>query len=291
MKGISSLIAASVLLGIIPSVNKLVLTSDMSPESTVFFTYLTMSAVTFLIIKLKHIRLAVNIHQLISLAMMGLFGLGITGYLLNIAYGLVPVGIVTMIHFLYPTVVSAIMAIFFRQKFSAYKWIACVLSLVGLGAISNIGGNINLTGVLIAVVSSFTYSFYMIANEKFDCNLSLTVKLFYTSLTSSVLFGIITAVSHTFTIPTNAETALLLFGGVGLGSLVAFYLVTLGISKAGATTSSFICTLEPVTSLVMSVIFYNQRLTVKIIAGCVFIILSVIFNCMKKQNKISTSNS
>ena len=108
-QGIAALTAASLLLGIIPSLNKLILLDGMNSGSMVFFNYLTVMAVTGIVIALRRQSFRVTGKQLAILLFTGALGLGATGFLLNLAYDRIPVGLATMLHFLYPTVVSVVM--------------------------------------------------------------------------------------------------------------------------------------------------------------------------------------
>lgn len=275
--GIFSVIFASLLLGVIPSVNKLILLSGMSSGCIVFLTYLTSALGMLLITVFKHEPLKVEKKELLILLFTGFAGLGMTGYLLNLAYELIPVGLATMLHFLYPSLVSLILVLFFQQNISRMKISAILLSLCGMFLIADLSGGLKFFGIIAALCSSLTYSYYFLINEKGSIStLPLTVKFFYISLGSALMFGILTLLRRDFSLPSSPFTAFLLFGIVGAGSMLAFFLITFGIKKAGASTASFLNMLEPLTSLVVSFLLYRDALSLSALAGCALVLFSIL---------------
>lgn len=277
LKGILALVGASVLLGVIPAANKFVLLSGMSNSCIVFLTYLTSMVGMGIISALQKKRFSVSARQLVVLLLAGAGGLGLTGYFLNIAYERIPVGLTTTLHFLYPTLVSCVMVVAFHQKMSKYKLGAIVLSVIGMVLIADLsGGSIQVTGVVVALLSSVTYSFYMIVNEK-GCisGLDLFIKMFYISMGAAILFGILTLVNGELTLPGTSPVWGVLFGLIGIGSMLAFFLVTVGIRIIGASNASFLNMLEPLTSLAVGAVLYQEIPSVISVAGCGLVIVSV----------------
>lgn len=91
-----------------------------------------------------------------------------TQVFLNLAYQYLPVGFVTMIHFMFPAIVCFVMAIFFQEKLTVLKAGAVALSIAGLALLSGGGFDGGLAGVLLALASSVTYSFFLIGNERWS---------------------------------------------------------------------------------------------------------------------------
>ena len=199
-----------------------------------------------------------------------------TDYLLNVAYTMIPVGFTTMIHFFYPALVTMIMVILFKEKFTWKKLGAIVISIIGLALISGGDFSGNKIGIVIALITAFAYAFYMIANDKTSArNVPLMVRSFYLNL-----FVILTA------IVTNVVTkkAVMPEGvvNIGLSILVgvmlcsAIVMLNAGISRLGAGKASFINMLEPITSLVVSTIVFKYTISVTAILGALLIIGSLI---------------
>ena len=269
-QGIAALAAASLLLGIIPSLNKLILLGGMNSGSMVFFNYPTVMAVTGIVIALRRQSFRVMGKQLAMLLFTGALGLGATGFLLNLAYDRIPVGLATMLHFLYPTVVSVVMVLVFHQKLTRDKGKAILLSLAGMLLIADFSGGMDPSGMAAALLSGMTYAYYMIANEKGCINeLPLTVKLFYVSMGGALCFGTWQAASGTLTVPQSTWIWFLLIGLVGVGSAAA----------------SFINMLEPVASMAVGALLYRDLPGGRAMAGCLLVLGSVFFIAMDGKRK------
>lgn len=290
--GFYAVIIASLLLGIIPSINNAILLSGMSSSCIVFLTYFTSSICMLIVASIKGLSIRISKKDIITLLFVGFAGLGMTGFLLNLAYELIPVGLVTMLHFLYPSIISFIMVIVYKQKISCFRVTAILLSITGMYFIADLSGNMKTTGIIIALCSSITYSFYFIMNEKGSISgISLIIKLFYVSSGIAFAFGILTFMRNEFSLPVSGFISLQLFGFVGIGSMVAFFLITYGIKKIGASTSSFINMLEPITSLIFSSSLYHYYISKITLIGCLFVLASVLLIALDdKKNDVYLKN-
>lgn len=278
VRGILAVVAASIFFGLVPSANKFVLLSGMTSDCIVFYMTLAMIATTALVLILKKESPRMNPSLAVKLLALGAIGMGGTDYFLDQAYVSLPVSVVVMLHFLYPSIVLVIMVAGFHHHLSASKIGAVLFSILGLVLISNTSGGLDAAGAAYAIGSACTYAFFVIANDYGEIRQqSLIVKLFYVSIGASIAIGPGTLASGHLSAPVGWSTALMLFGGVGLGTLLAFYLVTVGIRHIGAERAAFFNMLEPITGVLIGAAAYHETLTAKSIIGCVCVLLSVLF--------------
>ncbi len=245
-------VAASVLFGIVPSVQEFVIRQGASPLGLVILCNSAACIAAFLAALLRRESFRVGGKALLSLVLAGGIGLFLTDYLLNAAYARIPVGLTTMIHFLYPTVVCLAMTAFFGEKLRAYKTAAILLSFAGLFCLfgGSFGGD--RLGLLSALASAFCFAFYVISNDREPIKtLSPMVCVFFVNL-FSVAAGLgVTAFTGTASIPLTASS--LLPGALaGIMLCVGLILLAAGIQRLGAGKSAFLNMLEPVTSLLVS---------------------------------------
>lgn len=274
--GIFALIGASVLLGVIPTANKYLLLSGMTSSQIVFYTYLMVALTAACLAKVRGESFHIRKSQFFKLFLLGAAGMGGTGYLLNQSYLLIPVGLATMLHFLYPTVVSMVMIGVYRERMTKGKMAAILASVAGMFFIADLSGGMKLAGVFFALCSSGTYAYYIIANDKGEINeLPILIKLCYSAAGASIFCCFLCR--GDLAIPSRISVYLALFGICGLGFLSAFYLLTTGISSVGALMASFFNMLEPVVSLVVSTLMYQDNLQLKTGLGCMLVLLSVLF--------------
>lgn len=73
----------------------------------------------------------------------------------------------------------------------------------------------------------------------------------------------------------------------GIGNLGAFYFITAGIRRIGAPAASFVNMLEPITSVVVSTVIYQDHQGFKTICGMALILSSVLLVAMDGRKGIS----
>lgn len=210
------------------------------------------------------------------LIFLGAVGIGATTFFVNAAITLIPVGVVTMIQFMYPTVVTVAMATIFREKLTKKKIGTVLLAIAGLVLVSDIsGGSVDKRGILLALCASFTYAFYIISNER-SCisGLPLPVKLTYAGLGCSVVFGIVACSGAGMGFP-NTQMSCIIMLVTCLGNMAAYYLIALGISRIGALRASLIDMMEPVFSVLFSFLVYHDKITLTMLGGIAMILISV----------------
>lgn len=274
--GLLIVILASALFGSFPSLQKYVLASGVTPITLVIICngVACLTSLAISIIRKKSIR--VRKDQLISLALIGVVGLFLTDYLLDLAYLLIPVGYVTMIHFMYPTLVCLFMTLLFRAKMNWMKIAAIVLSVVGLALLAGGGFSGSLSGIVIAALTAGTYAFYMIATDKTPAGeVDPLIRVFYTNLFVCVA-GLVCSSKMDVSLPMTPS----LWGCsilIGFLLCMAIMLINMGVQKLGAGIASFVNMVEPVTSLVVSFLVYHYSIGVFSVIGCVLILGSLIF--------------
>lgn len=274
--GLLLVILASALFGSFPSLQKYVLVSGVTPITLVIICngVACLTSLAISIIRKKSIR--VRKDQLISLALIGVVGLFLTDYLLDLAYLLIPVGYVTMIHFMYPALVCLFMTLLFRAKMNWMKIAAIVLSVVGLALLAGGGFSGSLSGIVIAALTAGTYAFYMIATDKTPAGeVDPLIRVFYTNLFVCVA-GLVCSSKMDVSLP---KTPSLWGCSILIGFLLcmAIMLINMGVQKLGAGIASFVNMVEPVTSLVVSFLVYHYSIGVFSVIGCVLILGSLIF--------------
>ena len=284
--GILAVVASATILGVMPSMQKQLMMDGLPIYSLMFFTNLIITLVTFLVTRLKRHSLKAAKPQWIQASLMGLAGMVATAMLINTAYLYMPVGTVTMLHFLYPTVVCIVMGTVFREGFSRFQIAAIVVSIAGMLFLTGKNGDLPVIGIVLAMSSSLTYGSYLIANEKGPANeLPLDVKLFYVSLPGTLLFAVLAPATGNLAVPTNPASWFQLIVFSGLATVMGYFFMMFGIKKLGASTASFLSMLEPVVSVIFGTIWFADDVTVGIVAGSILILTGVCFITIDSARK------
>lgn len=277
LKGILCVIGASLLFGLIPSASKFLLLTGSTPALITMRTQTVIMAGGIIGSLLSGASLKIPVKDALQLMLVGALGMGGTSFFLVEAISMIPAGLATVLHFLYPTIVSVVMIVFFRQKAGIFKFLAVAASILGMILISGPGGGgIRFGGIVFALLSAMTYASYIIYNDVGPAGqYPQTVKLAWCAFGTVLVFAFL-ARKELFFIPEGIAPLLVQLAG-GVASLAAFYLINRGIREVGASVASFVNMFEPVTSVIVSFLLYHDPLTVRIVAGILLVLSAVLF--------------
>ena len=275
-------IISSVLFGIFPTLQNQAILNGASPVFVVLFCNLICVAGSLLLCLVNRIDLKINAREAVCYFLSGL-SIFITDYTLALSYTRIPVGLATMIHFVYPVLVYIATVLFFHNGIDAGRILAIVLSVSGLFLLNDGETVSDLRGVVYALVSALSYSCNLLLLERGPIREHEPFKKNFYMFAVALFFSLIMDPGNiSFTDISGSQLIFMTMAGLSL--ICGSILLTNGIFLLGSSDSAFISTLEPVTSLAVSSLVYHYVLKPRSVIGCAFIILSLI-PIMKKSGK------
>ena len=270
-------IIASVLFGIFPTIQDHVMQTGVTPMGIVLSCNGIACLFSMLIARRSGLSLKVTRNQLFHLGMIGVLGLLITDLLKTVAFTMIPVGYVVMIHFMYPALVCIAGGVIFKEKIRANNIIAILSSLAGMAMLTGSGFSGNPAGIFVAFLTALSYVYYMMACERTSvAQLAPIIRVFYTNL-----FVIMAVAPVAFVKGAVMPHGMFNWGCcilVGAMLCGGAMFLNMGIHHLGAGKAAFINMLEPVTSMIISVVFLGVSLTFSAVLGCLLIMGSLCFN-------------
>ncbi len=275
--GIAAAILSALLYGISPAVAKLAYAGGSNGIMMTFTRSLFGLPVLFLLARHKGVSLKLDRRESLAVIPVGLFGVFATTALLYSSFSYINVGMATVLHYIFPVLVMLAGSLYFHERLRWWKLVSLILGFAGvLTFIPSLGHN-RLGGLLLALGSGFTYAGLMVAIERTVIAGMHVYKIaFYSSLIScAASLGLgLAAGGLTLDLTPAAwvySAAVSLMVAVG-----AFTLLNLAIIKCGATTTSIIAMLEPLTSVLFGVVLLNESVTPLNLAGFVMIMAGVL---------------
>lgn len=278
-KGLLLVITSGVVFGIMPSAVSFCYAQGANRLIVLLFRYLALSVILLpLVIKQKNVWTQYCNH-ILSIFLLSLVGVG-TPLLLYSAYTLLPTGVVTTIHFLYPTIVALICVSAFREKLSKLKLFCLLLCVSGMLLMLNPSGQkLNSVGILIAIASSITWALYIVFLDKLDFgDVSSTQIMFYVSINGVALSLLAALCFKSIAIIMTPVGWLALIGTSLLVSVGGSLFFAIGVRKTGAQSSAIASTLEPITSLLVGVLILKESISPLTALGSILILIAVILN-------------
>lgn len=269
---------SAIIFGLMPLLTKIIIARGTTSLTIPFFRVFYVTIVLFLVLKIKKIDFHLEKRDLLSVMLTSIFGSGLTIIILNESYNYVDTGIATSLHFLYPLFVAILCCFFYGEKIKKKQIISLSFALVGIICFMS-KGNGSLFGYLLAIASGLTYAFYLVKMDKTGLVKMNAFKLsFYLALFTTIEIFTMNLFMQDVVFKMDILSYGLLLVLALSSSFLATVLLQKGILLLGSTRASFICLLEPVTSIIVGILWLNEALTFnKGIGGLAIIISLIIF--------------
>lgn len=267
-------IFAACMAGIVPTFQALAQNESLTPVSVVLLTDTFLLLTALIACMVKKVPLKLQKSEIAPFAFSGAC-LFFTDFSLNAAYAKIPVGLVTVIHFLYPTLVCLSNIFIQKEKFTLYKLISIILSLSGMILIY---APTYQNGVMLAFASSVAYCLYLTSIEKYATENKHTFSPIKTYFYAAFIETIIAYTLNINVIKnmqiTSAQVSYCALSGMLLA--VTGIILETCVNKIGSSTASLLFMFEPLVSVIISTISFNYTLKLKIMVGCALLTLSLI---------------
>ena len=216
----------------------------------------------------------------------------ITSVTLLIGYVNISSGIAATINFMYPVIVTLTMVIFFGEKRSAVDYLAILASIFGVYLLASgdsivaHGGNTKL-GLTCSLISAFSFAAYYIVMKQVKADKIEVVKFTTWIMMLSAFYFIICAFifNGNLTIITDAKSWL---NALGLGlwaTMVSNITGVKGIRRIGPTMTSVLGALQPVTAVILGVLFLGEHLYLRSLIGISIILVAVCIIVLHQKNR------
>ena len=290
-KGIILALISSSTFGLIAFFSIPLLKAGMHAPSILFYRSLFAAIVLGSICLIRKKKFKIPYKVAIQLFFLGML-YTMTAMGLIVSYTYISSGVATTIHFLYPVAVACMMILFYKEKLSRNLLFAALLSLFGVGLLCwSDSGFISSKGLLIALITVFTYSTYIVGlNRSGIKKLEPEIITFYVISFGALIFCLFSYFTTGLEpIPdTNA-----VFNLVGL-SLFATVLSALtlvsAVKLAGSTITSILGSLEPVVATVVGIFYFDETFGWNSLIGLIIIIGAVLLVVLgsKQENEIQS---
>ncbi|MBL6443947.1 MAG: DMT family transporter [Holdemanella sp.] len=267
---------SAIIFGLMPLLTKIIIARGATSLTIPFFRVFYVTIVLFFVLKIKKIDFHLEKRDLLSVILTSIFGSGLTIIILNESYNHVDTGIATSLHFLYPLFVAILCCFFYGEKIKKKQILSLSFALVGIICFMS-KGNGSLFGYFLAIASGLTYAFYLVKMDKSGLVKMNALKLsFYLALFTTIEIFTMNLFMQDVVFKMDVLSYTLLLVLALSSSFLATVLLQKGVLLLGSTRASFICLLEPVTSMIVGILWLNEALTFNKGLGGLAIIISLI---------------
>lgn len=274
-RGILFSIVSASLFGLMPLFAKYAYADGCSPTGLVFVRMFFGAIILFFLAKKQGDPLAISVNQFKKVVLLSL-GFAPTPVLLYASYNYISTGAATTIHFVFPAFAFLLCWAFYKEKIDRLQLLSLVLCTTGVVLFYKPGDDSSLFGVTIAFLSGITYACYVVylaksglkSAEKFWMN-------FHLNWVSMLMVLFVSLPMGNFSLPSSWVGWSLGLVFAVLMTVIAGVLFQLGIRYIGPQQAAIFSTFEPLTSVVVGVVFLSESLDWSSIVG-IGIILSAV---------------
>jgi len=264
----------------VPVINK-----GLDVNSLLFYRYgvATLLMLAFMLVAKKQIRISWK-----QFGLMAILGVLFTGCSITLfeAYKYIPSGIATSILYVYPIMVAVIMMLF-GQFPSWQTWISIFAGVAGAVLLSMKGGGgfIDWKGILLVVASGLCYTLFIVIvnlskQVKAIPNLTLT---FYCFFIGSLMLLALSGFGLRLNPVPDAVSWLNVLGLAVLPTAVATITLAASTKAVGATKTSVLGILEPLTAIVIGTLVFKEAFTFNVAVGVALILFAILFMILTEK--------
>ena len=204
---------------------------------------------------------------------------GLTPLLLYNAFDHMASGLAMTIHYLFPILVTVCCAVIYREKLSAYKLICVALSLAGIVLTVDLAsGGFTPLGFALSLLSAVTYATYIVGLGKAKIrnitNFQIAFFVGVGCFCVATIYGFIGGAL--FEVAQVTPLGWLCVAAAGAIIACGALCFILGTRSTGAQAAAIASTLEPLTTIVIGVLFLGEGMTWRIAFGCLLILAAVV---------------
>ena len=216
----------------------------------------------------------------------------ITSVTLLIGYANISSGIASTINFMYPVIVALCMMFVFGEHKSWVDMLAIAAAIFGVYLLASgdslivENGNTKL-GLTCSIISAFSFAAYYILMKRLKADKIEVVKFTtWIMLLSAVYFIICAFILEGKLIMVTGVKNWMYILGLGLWStMISNFTGVKAVRRIGPTLTSILGALQPVTAVVLGILFLHEHLYTRSLIGIILILIAVTVVVMHQNNR------
>jgi drug/metabolite transporter (DMT)-like permease len=238
---------------------------------TVLFLRFTLATGMMLLLALGRRCKLPDRKTVIQLAAMG--GIGYVGQSICFfgALTMASAGLVELLLYLYPPLVTILSVIFLRERLTATKLVALTVALAGLVlTIWPLGGGRPL-GILLGIASAVIYAVYIIVGSRVTRGVDPIMASTIIIASAAVVYGVIAGLRG-IVLPRTAAGWESVTGLALVATVLAIVTFFAGLERLGPVDTAMLATVEPPVTLVLAAVLLGESFgTLRLVGGAMIL--------------------
>ena len=264
--------------GAMPVIAQFAYSYGSNVTTLLFLRFAIASFIFLLILKLSNTTYDISKKDTIRLIFLGAVGYGLLSSLYFFGISLIPASLSGFLLYSYPAIVTLLAFLGREEPLYRENFISLIVAIIGLAMVLGpVFTTINLLGVGSILAAAFVYAIYILASNRVLKRVNWLPGS--TVVTISAAFFFLITGSFRGNLYLNQISTEIMLSGIGLAifsTIIAVAGFYLGISLIGPSRASIVSSIEPLVTVVLSALFFAERLTFTQFFGGLLIILSII---------------
>jgi drug/metabolite transporter (DMT)-like permease len=272
--GVLLIVVSAASFGALPIFTRLAYRGGAEPTTLLMLRFSIASVVMVAIMAVRRTPFPRG-RILLVLVLMG--GVGYVGQSLAYftALTMVSAGLVALLLYLYPAIVTVLSVIFFKERLTVAKTGALVLALVGTAFTLGPTGSGRMLGIILAIASAVMSSVYIIVGSRIISYASAITASAVVMISAAVVYAGIVAVRGPV-FPHTPLSWMFIFAIALVSTVLPIVTFLAGLERVGPTRASTISTFEPIVSVVLATVILGETFSLLQVLGGMLILAAVI---------------
>ena len=279
LKGYFLAAAAAVSYGLNPAFALPLYADGMNPDSVLALRYGFAILLVALMMFGQRRSFRIERRQVLPLACLGVL-MALSSLLLFCSYHYMAAGIASTILFVYPVFVALLMTLFRGERLTWTTVVCLVTASAGIWLLYHSGetASLSMVGTLLVIASAVSYAVYLvwIGNRQMGSLSTLTLTFYVLCFGSLLFVGRLVAGVSAFTVPSEWYLWLDAFALALFPTAISLLCTKAAIRLIGSTPTAIFGALEPVTALVVGMVFFHEGMTLREAFGILLVLLAVV---------------
>jgi drug/metabolite transporter (DMT)-like permease len=272
--GIAYILASGLCFGTMPIFARQAYAAGLDPASLLLLRFTFAAACMWVIFLRRRLSLPRG-RGLALLVGMGAVGYAGQAYCYFSAVTMASVGLVSLLLYLYPALVTVLAWVVFRHKLSGLQVAAVAIALVGSALTIGRAGDGKPLGIALGLGAALIYSCYILIGSRIPAAISPTASTAVIT-TSAALTYACAALVRGARWPATPSGWGAVAGVAVVSTVLAILFFFEGLERVGPVRASVYSTVEPVFTLLLAALVLGERVTALRVAGGALILGAVI---------------
>lgn len=176
-----------------------------------------------------------------------------------ISVQLLPASLTGLIFYLYPAMVTVLAILAGHEKMNRLKLTALVVCFAGLLQVMGVSlGIVSTTGLLFGIAAAFVQACHVLLSHAIVANLSPLLTVGWSALATSTVFMVYGGISGELQLNLTLTAWGAVLGTAFFANFIGIVLFFIGMRRVGPSDASIIMNLEPVLTVILSVMLLGE---------------------------------